>query len=42
MEFSFEAKVVLTLEHKKEKTTSKHVTTDFNLDVSDNLVRSQC
>ena len=41
MEFSFEAKVVLTLEHKKEMTTSKHVATDFNLDVSDNLVRSQ-
>lgn len=41
MEFSFEAKVVLTLEHKKEMTTSKHVATDFNLEVSDNLVRSQ-
>lgn len=41
MEFSFEAKVVLTLEHKKEMTTSKHVATDFNLVVSDNLVRSQ-
>lgn len=41
MEFSFEAKVVLTLEHKKEMTTSKHVATDFNLEVSDNLVRNQ-
>jgi hypothetical protein len=41
MEFSFEAKVVLTLEHKKEMTTSKHVATDFNLGVSDNLVRHQ-
>lgn len=41
MEFSFEAKVVLTLEHKKEMTTSKHIATDFNLEVSDNLVRNQ-
>ncbi len=41
MEFSFEAKVVLTLEHKKEMTTSKHIATDFNLEVSDNLERNQ-
>lgn len=40
MEFSFEAKVVLTLEHKKGMTKSKHVATDFNIDVSDNLDRS--
>lgn len=40
MEFSFEAKVVLTLEHKKGMTTSKHVATDFNLDVSKELDRS--
>ena len=30
---SFEAKVVLTLEHKQGMTTSKHVATDFNLEV---------
>lgn len=41
MEFSFEAKVVLNLEHKKGMTTSKHVATDFNMEVSDNLVRNQ-
>ena len=34
MEFSFEAKVVLTLEHKKGTSTSKHVATDFNLEVN--------
>lgn len=39
MEFSFEAKVVLTLEHQKGMTTSKHVATDFNLDVSKELNR---
>jgi len=41
MEFSLEAKVVLTLEHKKEMTSSKHVSTDFNLFVSDNLDKKQ-
>lgn len=40
MEFSLEAKVVLTLEHTKGMTTSKHVATDFNLDVSKELDRS--
>lgn len=39
MEFSFEAKVVLTLEHQKGMTTSRHVATDFNLDVSKELNR---
>jgi len=37
MEFSFEAKVVLTLEHKKGSSKSNHVATDFNLRVSKEL-----
>ena len=37
MEFSFEAKVVLELEHKKDSTFSKHVATKFNMSVSKNL-----
>lgn len=41
MEFSFEAKVVLTLEHKKGMSTSTHVATDFNLDVIGKLDRKQ-
>ena len=41
MEFSFEAKVVLTLEHKKGMTTSKHVATDFNLKVIGELDKRQ-
>lgn len=41
MQFSFEAKVVLTLEHKPGATTSKHVSTDFNLEVIGQLDRKQ-
>jgi hypothetical protein len=41
MEFSFEAKVVLTLEHKTGMTRSKHISTDFNLDVSQNLNKKE-
>jgi len=41
MEFSFEAKVVLTLEHKKGMATSKHVATDFNLEVNGILDKRQ-
>lgn len=41
MEFSFEAKVVLTLEYKKEMSTSKHVATDFNLEIIGELDRKQ-
>ena len=41
MEFSFEAKVVLTLEHKKGMATSKHIATDFNLDVIGELDKKQ-
>jgi hypothetical protein len=41
MEFSFEAKVVLTLEHKQGMATSKHVATDFNLEVDKQLDRKQ-
>jgi len=41
MEFSFEAKVVLTLEHKQGWKTSKHVSTDFNLEVIGELDRKQ-
>lgn len=37
MEFSFEAKVVLELEHKENSNTSKHVATKFNMSVSKNL-----
>ena len=37
MEFSFEAKVVLRLEHKPGMATSKHVATGFNLYVSKEL-----
>lgn len=37
MEFSFAAKVVLTLEHKKGMTKSKHVSTGFNLIPDENL-----
>ena len=40
MEFSFEAKVVLTLEHKAGMPTSKHVATTFNLDVLGHLDKS--
>ncbi len=41
MEFEFTGKCVVTMEHKKGETTSSHVSTDFNLDVSKNLNRSQ-
>ena len=41
MNFSFEGKCVLELEHHKGMTTSKHVQTKFNLDVSDNLNRKE-
>lgn len=41
MEFSFEAKVVLTLEHELGKQSSKHVATDFNLEVDPKLDRTQ-
>ena len=37
MEFSFKAEVVLTLEHSQNDLTSKHVATDFNLEVSKNM-----
>ena len=41
MEFEFEGKCVLKLEHKEGEKTSKHVKTDFNLDVSKNLDKKQ-
>jgi hypothetical protein len=41
MEFSFEALVTLTLEHKPGNTTSKHVSTEYNLEVSENLERNK-
>lgn len=41
MEFSFEAKCVLQLEHKKGSKKSNHLETKFNLDVSNNLNRKQ-
>lgn len=37
MEFSFEAKVVLHLEHKQGQEKSKHKGVDFNLSVSKGL-----
>ena len=40
MEFSLEGKVVVVFEHTKGATSSKHVSTDFNLDVSQNLDES--
>ncbi len=39
MKFKIEAKCVLTLEHKEGEKTSKHVTPDFNLEVSENIER---
>jgi len=41
MEFTLEARVVLTLENKKGMSRSKHISTDFNLNVSDNLDKTQ-
>ena len=41
MKYSFEAKVVLTLEHEQGMTTSKHVSTDFNLKVNGILDKRQ-
>jgi len=40
MEFEIEGRCVVKLEHKKGEKTSKHVTTDFNLEVSKNIDRS--
>jgi hypothetical protein len=37
MKFSFDARVVMTLDHAKGSNTSKHVSTDFNLYPSANL-----
>lgn len=41
MKFSFEAKVVLTLEHAPGMPKSKHVSTNFNLEVDPVLDRTQ-
>ncbi len=41
MEFQIEGLCVVTLEHKVGEKTSSHVATDFNLDVSNNLDKSQ-
>jgi len=41
MEFNFEVKTVLTLEHKKGQSKSNHVKTDFNLYPSKNLDKKQ-
>jgi hypothetical protein len=41
MQFSFEAKVVLTLEYKKGWTTSSHIATDFNLYVTGQLDKKE-
>lgn len=37
MEFTFQAQVQLTLEAKPGDLTSKHISTDFNLDIIGNL-----
>jgi len=37
MQFEFEGKCVLKLEHNEGDKTSKHIKTDFNLSVSKNL-----
>jgi hypothetical protein len=39
MEFYFEGVVKLTLEHTPGDNGSKHVSTDFYLEVSDNIIR---
>lgn len=41
MEFEIEGRCVVKLAHKEGEKTSAHVATDFNLDVSKNLDRSQ-
>lgn len=37
MEFTFEARVALTLEHKEKSDSSKHICTSFNLVVPEGL-----
>lgn len=37
MEFSFDARVVVTMDHKRGSNTSSHVSTNFNLYPSSNL-----
>lgn len=41
MEFKIEGRSVITLEHQKGDTTSTHVKTDFNLNVSKGLDSSK-
>ena len=41
MILKFESKCVLEVEHTKGAKTTKHLSTKFNLDVSDNLDKSQ-
>lgn len=41
MEFSFEGRVVLTLNHEEGANHSTHVSTDFNLDVIGGLDRTK-
>ena len=40
MEFEIEGRCVVKLEYKKGEKTSSHIATDFNLDVSENIDRS--
>lgn len=40
-EFSFTGTSKVTMRHEKGMTTSAHVATDFRLDISSNLSRSQ-
>lgn len=39
MQFEIEGRCVVTLEHKPGEKTSKHITTDLNLNVSENIDR---
>ena len=39
MEFEIDCRCIVTLEHNDGDKTSRHVATDFNLDVSKNLDR---
>jgi hypothetical protein len=41
MEYSFEARVKLTLEHTQGDEKSRHMETNFNLEVCDNLKRDE-
>lgn len=41
MQFKFDGRCVVTFEHTEGEKTSRHIATDFNLEVSDNLDKSK-